>query len=207
MNWNNPDREDNTIYKVVVNDEEQYSISPAYKANPAGWRDAGKTAPKAECLAYINEVWTDMRPLSLRKRMEELAKNPPSPPQNAKAARQKSLIERLGEGDHAVEVCLRPEKNFKLLKEAIDRDYVHVKFTQTEGGTEIGVHLDRANSDFSKANFEAGTGTAHIEGNLTLDYVKVKCVSDIDLSMLSGTGCLIKIESEQPSQAKQEHAL
>jgi MbtH protein len=65
------EREDNTIYKVVLNHEEQYSIWPADKENPLGWRDAGKSGPKAECLAYIKEVWTDMRPLSLRKKMEE----------------------------------------------------------------------------------------------------------------------------------------
>ena len=63
--------EDTRIYKVVVNHEEQYSIWPAYRDNPLGWRDAGKSGPKAECLSYIKEVWTDMRPLSLRKRMEE----------------------------------------------------------------------------------------------------------------------------------------
>lgn len=68
------EEEDTTIYKVVLNHEEQYSIWPAYRENPLGWRDAGKSGPKAECLAYIKEVWTDMRPLSLRKRMEELAK-------------------------------------------------------------------------------------------------------------------------------------
>ena len=64
------DDEDTAIYKVVVNHEEQYSIWPADRENPLGWRDAGKTGPKAECLSYINEVWTDMRPLSLRKRMD-----------------------------------------------------------------------------------------------------------------------------------------
>jgi MbtH protein len=62
-------QEDNTIYKVVLNDEEQYSIWPAERANPLGWRDGGKTGSKAECLAFIKEVWTDMRPLSLRKAM------------------------------------------------------------------------------------------------------------------------------------------
>ena len=64
------EREDNTIYKVVVNDEEQYSIWPAHKENPLGWKDAGKSGLKSECLACIKEVWTDMRPLSLRKAME-----------------------------------------------------------------------------------------------------------------------------------------
>ena len=58
-------------YKVVINIEEQYSIWPASKANPAGWRDGGKQGTKAECLAYVDEVWTDMRPLSLRKHMEQ----------------------------------------------------------------------------------------------------------------------------------------
>jgi MbtH protein len=63
--------EDLTPYKVVVNHEEQYSIWPADQAPPAGWREVGKTGTKAECLAHIKEVWTDMRPLSLRKKMEQ----------------------------------------------------------------------------------------------------------------------------------------
>ncbi|GLZ31994.1 hypothetical protein Lesp02_41820 [Lentzea sp. NBRC 105346] len=54
-------------YRVVVNDEEQYSIWPDHKENPPGWHDAGKTASKQECLAYIEEVWTDMRPRSVRE--------------------------------------------------------------------------------------------------------------------------------------------
>ena len=67
--------EDNTIYKVVVNHEEQYSIWPADRENPLGWNEVGKTGTKAKCLAYIEEVWTDMKPLSLRKKMEEGAKS------------------------------------------------------------------------------------------------------------------------------------
>ena len=70
------EREDNTIYKVVVNHEEQYSIWFADREPPLGWREVGKTGPKAECLAYIEEVWTDMRPLSLRKKMQEAARKP-----------------------------------------------------------------------------------------------------------------------------------
>lgn len=67
------EEEDTIVYKVVVNHEEQFSIWPADRENPLGWQDAGKSGAKAECLAYIKEVWTDMRPLSLRKRMEEQA--------------------------------------------------------------------------------------------------------------------------------------
>ncbi|HVB20477.1 MAG TPA: MbtH family protein [Ktedonobacteraceae bacterium] len=63
---NRDEKEDTTIYKVVVNHEEQYSIWLADRENPSGWRDAGKAGLKSECLAYIKELWTDMRPLSLR---------------------------------------------------------------------------------------------------------------------------------------------
>ncbi len=72
MSWN--EQEDNTIYQVVVNHEEQYSIWPADRELPLGWNAAGKTGNKQECLDYIREVWTDMRPLSLRKQMEEMAR-------------------------------------------------------------------------------------------------------------------------------------
>ena len=65
------EKEDKTIYKVVVNHEEQYSIWPSERENALGWKDAGKTGVKGECLAWIKEVWTDMRPLSLRKRMAQ----------------------------------------------------------------------------------------------------------------------------------------
>jgi MbtH protein len=70
MSWD--DKEDTRIYKVVVNHEEQYSIWLADKENPLGWRDVGKSGLKADCLEYIKEVWTDMRPLSLRKKMEQV---------------------------------------------------------------------------------------------------------------------------------------
>lgn len=68
MNTN--DRQDDEVYKVVVNHEEQYSIWSAERANPLGWTDAGKSGSKTECLAFIKEVWTDMRPLTLRRKME-----------------------------------------------------------------------------------------------------------------------------------------
>jgi uncharacterized protein YbdZ (MbtH family) len=196
MSWYDPDKEDTTIYKVVVNHEEQYSIWPEYKDNPLGWNDVGKVGPKAECLAYINEVWTDMRPLSLRKKMEEMAKNPPPPPPpEPDKPREKSLVDRLCEGDHPIEAGLRPEKTVQLFKEAIDRDYVHIKFTRTKGGTELGVRLDRDLCDFSKADFEQGGGTVHLEGGLTLDYVKVRCIADVALATLEGTGRLVKVEA------------
>lgn len=64
---------DAMTYKVVVNHEEQFSIWPVGRAMPRGWWDAGRTGTRAECLAYVEQVWTDMRPLSLRQRMEQTA--------------------------------------------------------------------------------------------------------------------------------------
>lgn len=63
--------EDKTVYMAVVNHEEQYSIWWAHRPLPLGWRSTGKTGTKAECLAFIGEVWTDMRPLSLRQKMDQ----------------------------------------------------------------------------------------------------------------------------------------
>ena len=64
------DESEALIYNVVMNPEEQYSIWPADKQIPIGWTPTGKSGPKGECLSHIKEVWTDMRPLSLRKKMD-----------------------------------------------------------------------------------------------------------------------------------------
>jgi len=64
------DDEDASQFEVVINHEEQYSIWALGREIPAGWEKAGKSGTKKECLDYIEEVWTDMRPLSLRKFME-----------------------------------------------------------------------------------------------------------------------------------------
>jgi uncharacterized protein YbdZ (MbtH family) len=196
MSWNDPDKEDTTIYKVVVNHEEQYSIWPEHKENPLGWRDIGKVGPKPDCLAYIKEVWTDMRPLSLRKKMEEMANSPiPPPPPEPDEPPHRSLVDRLCDGDHLLEPELRPERTAQILNDAIAANYVHLKFTETKGGTVLGMRLDREACDFSKADFESGTGTLHLEGGLMLDYVKVRCVADLDLEHLSGKGHLIRADA------------
>jgi MbtH protein len=70
---NPSDTSDDVVYMVVINDEEQYSIWPTFRAVPAGWREAGVSGPKAECLAHIEAVWTDMRPASLRRHMDAAA--------------------------------------------------------------------------------------------------------------------------------------
>jgi MbtH protein len=66
---NNEETDRSLKYRVVINQEGQYSIWPLHRANPLGWTDAGREGLKDECLAYIEQVWTDMRPLSLQKKM------------------------------------------------------------------------------------------------------------------------------------------
>ena len=61
--------EDQRAYIVLINDEEQYSLWPKGKDIPRGWRAVGKEGTRTECSQYVDEVWTDMRPLSLRKQM------------------------------------------------------------------------------------------------------------------------------------------
>lgn len=68
------EEEDGKLYVVVINHEEQYSIWPKGRTVPPGWSIVDKEGQKAECLQYIDEVWTDMRPLSLRRTMEASAR-------------------------------------------------------------------------------------------------------------------------------------
>ena len=199
------EEEDTTIYEVVMNHEEQYSIWPAHREMPKGWKTVGKQGRKAECLEHIKEVWTDMRPLSLRQKMAELEARRPE--LEAEEARRIAEAERrpkdarddlvgfLATGAHPVEAGLRPEKSVKRLQEALERGFVHIKFTDTRGGTELGFELDRKASDLSLADFERKTGRIHVEGNLTLNYQKVRCVADLNLETLTGEGHLNRIDA------------
>jgi hypothetical protein len=98
------------------------------------------------------------------------------------------LVQRLSEGDHPV-VTQRVD-SAEELKQGIERGYVLIKFTDTQGGTELGVRLDDTLTDLSSADFGQATGTVHLAGNLTLNYVKVRCVADVDLATLEGKGHL-----------------
>ncbi len=183
--------EESSIFKVVRNHEEQYSIWPEYKEIPKGWADVGKSGPKAECLAYIKEVWTDMRPLSLRQKMESARDIISVEPESARPSGP-SLVDRLSVGEHPVELGLRPEKTIYFLREALERNYVFVRFTDTRGGTELGVRLDKVACELARADFTKGTGTIHLEGTLILNAVPVRCVVEVSLGTLSGTGRLVR---------------
>ena len=100
------------------------------------------------------------------------------------------LVKRLSEGSHPVEVSLRPERTVKLFKEQIDRGHVLIKFTETRGGTELGVPLDKTRSDLTQADFAAEIGKALVCGELTLDYIPVRVVAEIELPSMRGLGHL-----------------
>ena len=106
------------------------------------------------------------------------------------------LPRKLSKGDHRVIFPSRLDDPVQELKDCIDRDYVFVKFTETRGGTELGFRLDPEHSDLSAADWENKTGKIRMAGNLTLDYVKVRCVGDIDIATMEGTGHLDILEEE-----------
>jgi uncharacterized protein YbdZ (MbtH family) len=182
--------EDGTIYRVVVNHEEQYSIWPADRECPLGWRDAGKTGPKADCLAWIEEVWTDMRPLSLRKQMETAGRG--ETPDSVSSAPpvtnpRDNLVDFLCEGDHPVQVTANSAEQFL---DRFNAGYVNLKFTDTRGGTELGVKLDRAASNTAGADIAKQRGKVHIAGDLTLNYRPVRLTAEVTLETLEGSGRL-----------------
>ena len=74
------EEEDSRRYSVVVNQEQQYSIWLAESPVPDGWSEVGQTGSKAACLAHIAAVWTDMRPLSLRRSLAEVEREEPTTP-------------------------------------------------------------------------------------------------------------------------------
>src|SRR3954454_2494882 len=98
------------------------------------------------------------------------------------------LVQRLSEGTHEVEASLQPNPSAEKLKERIDFGFIQIKFTETQGGTVLGVRLDPAAVDLSRADFNNSTGIVRLEGSLTLNYEKVRCRAEIDLATLKGTG-------------------
>lgn len=104
------------------------------------------------------------------------------------------LVQRLTEGNHPITIGGSKPSLEELRKRIEEIGYVFLKFTDTRGGTDIGVKVDRSASDLSQAHFEQQSGNVHIEGTLTLNYIKVRCVADIELATLYGRGHLVVLE-------------
>jgi hypothetical protein len=99
------------------------------------------------------------------------------------------LVQFLCKGDHPIEARLR-EKTREALKESIANGHVRIKFTDTRGGTELGMAIDRSRSDLRAIESDNGSAEIRVVGDLTLDYVQVSCVARIDLATLEGEGHL-----------------
>lgn len=129
--------------------------------------------------------WTNMSPLEHRPAQDFGAFI-----LRRRGIQMNDLVQRLSAGRHPIEVGLRPHRTVNALKEGMDRGYVHIRFTDTRGGTELGFSVDRGRTDVSEADFNGETGRLTLVGELTLDYVRVRCVARIELPSLRGEGWL-----------------
>ncbi|GCE14524.1 MbtH domain protein [Tengunoibacter tsumagoiensis] len=102
-----------------------------------------------------------------------------------------TLVQRLAERPQPVTVG-GPRPNVQDFQQRLEQiGYVFIKFTDTRGGTDLGFKVDKGATDLSGAHFAQASGIAHVEGTLTLNYQKVRCIADIDLATLQGTGNLV----------------
>ena len=105
------------------------------------------------------------------------------------------LVQRLSEGKHEVVIGHRDEP-YEEIKQRIDDGYIHIKFTQTKGGTELGINVDLNNTNLKELDFHKQGGMLHIEGTTNLNYNMVRCIADIDLATKKGEGYLQVIAEE-----------
>jgi uncharacterized protein YbdZ (MbtH family) len=196
------DHKDEEQYRVVVNAERQYSIWPVYKENPLGWEDEGMKGSKTSCLEHIDKVWTDMRPLSLQKFMAQNApKGTPKKIEIPKAPEDgkdyfhapqpaNDLVKRLMK-EQPVELIRY--KDADKLKKAAENGYVLVKFTGTQGGTELGANV-KNDDPKCQVTFNEQEKTATIHGRLKLDFTPVHLIATINLDTFQGQGHLMVVD-------------
>eukprot|EP00163_Fabomonas_tropica_P022886 TRINITY_DN4005_c0_g1_i1.p1 TRINITY_DN4005_c0_g1~~TRINITY_DN4005_c0_g1_i1.p1 ORF type:complete len:214 (-),score=58.26 TRINITY_DN4005_c0_g1_i1:128-769(-) len=194
-------------FRVVLNHEEQYSIWPSWKENAPGWRDEGTEGTKEEVMAYIDKVWTDMRPLSLRKKMSEWEKNRPKVDRDEARRRieamrantdafhtpqpANALVTKLMDKQAVQIIRYRNDDGtpaLDKLKDAVKRQYVLVKFTQTTGGTELGLNLTPLPDRPTYSQVHWSDTQLQVTGRAKLDYTPILIHASIDLATFEGTG-------------------
>lgn len=173
-------------YVVVINHEEQYSIWPETRDMPPGWNATGVAGTKAECLAHIDEVWTDMRPRSLREQMA----NPGRAPAPIPIPDGPSVVEVLSRGDHHVEIVGLGQDPLRRLRERIELGHVMVRFPETRGGTELGIRFDPKALDLTGCDLEGAKGMLVLQGNIILDGTRVCVHAKIEVAKMVGRGWL-----------------
>lgn len=100
------------------------------------------------------------------------------------------LVARLATGKHPVEFEKQAQNMEEINNRLVELKYVFVKFTDTRGGTELGINVDEQHTCIKNADFAQGTGSIHIEGTCILNYHKVRCIADVDLKTREGSGYL-----------------
>ncbi|HEV2992742.1 MAG TPA: MbtH family protein [Candidatus Angelobacter sp.] len=197
----NPDSENSTTYKVVANDDEQYSIWPTHCSTPSGWRDVGAVGSKEFCLAYVKKIWTDMLFYHLKNRINEMAcgltelailAELSSDPRDADG---QALLQRFANPDQLVEVVVGTDSTVSALMTCIGNGYIPMKFTDADGEVELGVILDRDAVAIHAVDFENHKGIIHLEGDLIISCQKIRCIADINLETFSGRGCLRAVKA------------
>jgi hypothetical protein len=106
-----------------------------------------------------------------------------------------ALVKKLSEGKHEVVIGHRDE-SYEEIKQRIEDGYIHIKFTQTKGGTELGINVNLDKTNVGDVDFSKGEGSLHIEGTTNLNYNEVRCISDINIKTRKGKGYL-EIEKEE----------
>lgn len=186
------DDDDHTgIQRVVVNDEGQYSMWPADEELPPGWRAAGCVGRRQYCLQWIEVAWTDMRPLGVRTALGTSRNAQEESPGASSITHQTveaSLVDRLSKGIHSI-AAARAADSMDLRSE-IDRGYVLLRVLNTRGRTELGTRLREDYCDWAEGDFERGSGTVRLTGNLTLDWVPLELSAELDLRTLGGTATM-----------------
>jgi hypothetical protein len=114
------------------------------------------------------------------------------------------LTQRLSTSQPVVMGGLNP--SVEELQRRLEIGYVFIKFTETRGGTDLNLRLDRAAVDLSGTDFEKGTGTLHVEGLLILNDDPVRCIADLDLATLKGTGRLAGVPKSEVTGEQQDDA-
>ena len=109
------------------------------------------------------------------------------------------LVQRLGKGKHEVVIGHKDEL-YEEIKQRIEDGYIHIKFTQTKGGTELGINIDLNSTNVKELDFDKKEGLLHIEGTTNLNYNSVRCIVDIDLATRKGEGYLQNIKKEVMSK-------
>ena len=201
-------------YEVVVNLEEQYSIWPVWRTPPDGWRRVGVSGSEEACLQHIESVWTDMRPLSLRRALEgsgataaAVRARRAGTPGGARDVRgggesqdpmraTDDLPSRLARDSHALELCLGRVPNLEELVAQVKAGTVHVEFTETAGGTTLTLTLDAEDAAALTESVEQLVGGETDDGRLSiagdglLDNTAVRCRAVVDAKTFRGRGSI-----------------